>query len=112
MSEPIVSMQDLKYRYRGQKGFALEEINLTLNPGEFLMLMGPSEAGKSTLAATINGLIPHFHMGKLEGDVVVMNRNTKDHSVAQMAELVGMVFQDFEAQLFSTNVELEVAFGP
>ncbi|NLN70967.1 MAG: ATP-binding cassette domain-containing protein [Chloroflexi bacterium] len=105
-------MQDLKYRYRGQKGFALEEINLTLNPGEFLMLMGPSEAGKSTLAATINGLIPHFHMGKLEGDVVVMNRNTKDHSVAQMAELVGMVFQDFEAQLFSTNVELEVAFGP
>ncbi len=112
MSEPIVSIRDVKYRYRGQKVNALEEINLSLEPGEFLMLMGPSEAGKSTLAATINGLIPHFHMGKFEGDVTVKGRNTRDHSVAQMAELVGMVFQDFEAQLFSTNVELEVAFGP
>lgn len=112
MSEPVVSIRDLQYRYRGQKGFALEGINLTLDPGEFMMLMGPSEAGKSTLAATINGLIPHFYMGKLGGEVVVMGRNTKDYSVAKMAELVGMVFQDFEAQLFSTNVELEVAFGP
>ncbi|HOR19425.1 MAG TPA: energy-coupling factor transporter ATPase [Brevefilum sp.] len=112
MSEPIVSIRDLKYRYRGQKSLALQEINLALEQGEFLMLMGPSEAGKSTLAATINGLIPNFHIGKLGGDVVVMGRNTKDYSVAQMAEIVGMVFQDFEAQLFSTNVELEVAFGP
>lgn len=112
MSEPVISIRDVRYRYRDQKGHALDEINLTLNSGEFLMLMGPSEAGKSTLAATINGLIPHFHMGKLSGEVTVMGRNTKDYSVAKMAELVGMVFQDFEAQLFSTNVELEVAFGP
>jgi energy-coupling factor transport system ATP-binding protein len=112
VSEPVVSIRDLQYRYRGQKGYALEEINLSLDLGEFMMLMGPSEAGKSTLAATINGLIPHFHMGKLSGEVVVLGRNTKEYSVAQMAELVGMVFQDFEAQLFSTNVELEVAFGP
>ncbi len=112
MTDPVVSLHDVQYRYRGQKGFALDGINLELNKGEFLILMGRSEAGKSTLAATINGLIPHFHMGKLKGDVKVMGRNTKEHSVAQMAENVGMVFQDFEAQLFSTNVELEVAFGP
>lgn len=112
MSEPIISINDLQYRYRGQKSFALDGINLTQNSGEFLMIMGPSEAGKSTLAATINGLIPHFHMGKLGGSVTVMGRDTKEFSVAQMAEIVGMVFQDFEAQLFSTNVELEVAFGP
>lgn len=112
MSEPVISINDLQYRYRGQKSFALDGINLTQNSGEFLMIMGPSEAGKSTLAATINGLIPHFHMGKLTGSVTVMGRDTKEYSVAQMAEIVGMVFQDFEAQLFSTNVELEVAFGP
>jgi energy-coupling factor transport system ATP-binding protein len=112
MSDPVVEIRDLQYRYRGQKGFALEDIHLSLNRGEFLMLMGPSEAGKSTLAATINGLIPHFHMGKMKGEVVVMGRDTKAYSVAEMAEIVGMVFQDFEAQLFSTNVELEVAFGP
>jgi energy-coupling factor transport system ATP-binding protein len=112
VAEPVVSIVDLSYRYRGQKKPALEDINLALNNSEFLVVMGPSEAGKSTLAATINGLIPHFHMGKLEGEVFVMGRNTKDNSVAKMAEIVGMVFQDFEAQLFSTNVELEVAFGP
>lgn len=91
---------------------ALDGIQLDINRGEFVMIMGPSEAGKSTLAATINGLIPHFHVGKMNGTVTIMGRNTQEFSVAQMAEIVGMVFQDFEAQLFSTNVELEVAFGP
>jgi energy-coupling factor transport system ATP-binding protein len=110
--EPIVTVRDLSYRYRGQEKQALDGINLELKRGEFLVIMGPSEAGKSTLAATINGLIPHFHVGKLSGDVVVMGRNTREKTVAEMAEIVGMVFQDFEAQLFSTNVELEVAFGP
>lgn len=112
MTEPIVSMKDVQYRYRGQKEYALDGVNLDLAKSEFLVLMGPSEAGKSTLAATINGLIPHFHKGKLKGDIIVLGQNTKQKTVAQMSEIVGMVFQDFEAQLFSTNVELEVAFGP
>jgi len=112
VTESVVSVNKLQYRYRGQKGYALDGIDLDIASGEFLMLMGPSEAGKSTLAATINGLIPHFHVGKMAGDVIVMERNTRDFTVAKMAEIVGMVFQDFEAQLFSTNVELEVAFGP
>ncbi len=112
MAVPIVSIRDLQFHYRGQKGYALDGINLDIARGEFLVIMGPSEAGKSTLAATINGLIPHFHNGKLKGTVTVMDRNTQENTVAQMAEIVGMVFQDFEAQLFSTNVELEVAFGP
>lgn len=109
---PVVTIKDLQYRYRGQKDFALDGVSLELNKGESLVVMGPSEAGKSTLAATINGLIPHFHTGKMGGEVTVMERNTREQTVAQMAEIVGMVFQDFEAQLFSTNVELEVAFGP
>ena len=112
MSDPVVTIRDLQYRYRGQQKMALDGIDLDIHRGEFLVVMGPSEAGKSTLAATINGLIPHFHVGKMSGTVTVMGRNTQEHSVSQMAEIVGMVFQDFEAQLFSTNVELEVAFGP
>jgi energy-coupling factor transport system ATP-binding protein len=112
MTESIVSIKDLHYRYRGQKKFALDGIDLEMPSGEFLVVMGPSEAGKSTLAATINGLIPHFYKGKYIGEVSVMGRNAKETPVAEMAEIIGMVFQDFEAQLFSTNVELEVAFGP
>ncbi len=112
MSDSVVTIRDLQYRYRGQQKMALDGIDLDIHRGEFLVVMGPSEAGKSTLAATINGLIPHFHVGKMSGNVTVMGRNTQEQSVSQMAEIVGMVFQDFEAQLFSTNVELEVAFGP
>jgi energy-coupling factor transport system ATP-binding protein len=112
VADPAVVIKDLQYHYRGQRNLALDGINLEVQKGEFLMIMGPSEAGKSTLAETINGLIPHFHPGREKGEVTVLGRKTREHTVAQMAEVVGMVFQDFEAQLFSTNVELEVAFGP
>lgn len=112
MSESAITIRGLSYHYRGTPGYALKDINLEVGRGEFLVVMGPSEAGKSTLAACINGLIPHFHKGRFHGEVNVHGRNTCDHTVAQMSELVGLVFQDFEAQIFSTNVELEVAFGP
>jgi energy-coupling factor transport system ATP-binding protein len=59
----------------------------------------------------MNGLIPHFVRGSAEGEVRVFGEPTADSSVAALARHVGLVFQDFEAQLFSTNVELEVAFG-
>jgi energy-coupling factor transport system ATP-binding protein len=112
MSEPAVSVKKLSYRYRGTKENAVEDISFELEKGEFLVIMGPSEAGKSTLATCFNGLIPHFHKGKLVGEVVVAGKKTIDHTVSQMAEDVGLVFQDFEAQLFSTSIELEIAFGP
>jgi energy-coupling factor transport system ATP-binding protein len=112
MSDPTVRVESLSYRYRGTKNNAIEDISFELEKGEFLVIMGRSEAGKSTLATCLNGLIPHFHKGKMSGEVLVAGKKTRDHTVAQMAEDVGLVFQDFEAQLFSTNVELEVAFGP
>ena len=107
-----VQLIDLHFRYRGEKKYALEGISLDIPQGEFLVLMGASEAGKSTLSTCLNGLIPHYMRGKLKGDVLVLGRKTADLTVPQLAEDVGIVFQDFEAQLFSTNVELEVAFGP
>lgn len=112
MKEPVIKLQNLYFRYRGQREPALDDVSFNVESGDFLVIMGHSEAGKSTLAASMNGLVPHFHRGKFEGDVVVLGENTRDRLVAQLSEQLGMVFQDFEAQLFSTNVELEVAFGP
>lgn len=112
MPNPIVTIKDLKFRYRGEKKLALNGISLDISKGEFLIIMGASEAGKSTLAACFNGLIPHYMKGDIKGEVIIQGTNTADSSVPQLAENVGIVFQDFEAQLFSTNVELEVAFGP
>ena len=112
MSDHAVIIKDLQFRYRGEKKLALDGITLDVPNGEFLVIMGASEAGKSTLAASLNGLIPHYMRGRIKGDVVVLGRNTMECTIPQLAEDVGIVFQDFEAQLFSTNVELEIAFGP
>jgi energy-coupling factor transport system ATP-binding protein len=110
--EPTVSIEGLGYRYRGQQKPALDGIDLEVAEGEFVVIMGPSGAGKSTLCVSLNGLIPHFFRGRMEGEVRVGGRSTREGKVGEFAQEVGLVFQDFEAQLFSTNVALEVAFGP
>src|SRR5215218_10381884 len=110
--EPEVSIEGLGYRYRGQQKPALQGIDLEVAEGEFVVVMGPSGAGKSTLCVSLNGLIPHFFRGRMEGEVKVRGNSTREGKVGEFAREVGLVFQDFEAQLFSTNVALEVAFGP
>jgi energy-coupling factor transporter ATP-binding protein EcfA2 len=110
--EPEVRIEELTYRYRGQQKPALKGVDLEVAEGEFVVIMGPSGAGKSTLCVSLNGLIPHFFRGKMEGEVRVGGRSTREGKVGEFAQEVGLVFQDFEAQLFSTNVALEVAFGP
>ena len=112
IAEPAISIRELAYRYRGQEKPALDGVNLDVAEGEFVVVMGPSGAGKSTLCTALNGLIPHFFRGRIEGEVRVNGRPTSDGKVGEFAREVGLVFQDFEAQLFSTNVALEVAFGP
>jgi energy-coupling factor transport system ATP-binding protein len=109
--DPVIDIRNLSWKYRGQKRQALQEINLQVRKGEFIVIMGPSEAGKSTLSECFNGLVPHFFRGKFKGDVLIYGKDTRQATVAEMAEHVGLVFQDFESQLFSTNVALEVAFG-
>src|SRR5919107_6388365 len=102
--EPEVSIEGLAYRYRDQQKPALKGVDLEVAEGEFVVVMGPSGAGKSTLCASLNGLVPHFFRGRMEGDVYVRGRSTREGRVGEFAGQVGLVFQDFEAQLFSTNV--------
>jgi energy-coupling factor transport system ATP-binding protein len=110
--EPAVRIKDLSFRYRGRRNMALNGIDLEIADGEFVVIMGPSGAGKSTLCTALNSLVPNFARGKMEGEVLMRGRSTRDGKVGEFAQDVGLVFQDFEAQLFSTNVALEVAFGP
>lgn len=112
MEETAVTITDLSFQYRGADTHALKGISLEIPRGQFVVILGPSGAGKSTLCYSLNGLIPGFIKGELTGEVTVFGRSTRKAKVSQLAELVDLVFQDFEAQLFSTNVELEVAFGP
>ncbi len=114
-SEPAraVAIRGLSFRYKARPDIpALDGLDLDVAPGEFVVLMGPSGAGKSTLAACLNGLIPHFVKGRCDGSVRVLGRDPAKEKVGALARDIGLVFQDFEAQLFSTNTRLEIAFGP
>ena len=108
---PLLSVRDVSFTYREALAPALRGVSFDLSPGELLVVMGASGAGKSTLCRCLNGLIPHFLRGALTGKIIAVGRDTQHTRVAECAQQVGLVFQDFEAQLFSTNVELEVAFG-
>ncbi|MDI6618869.1 MAG: energy-coupling factor transporter ATPase [Clostridiales bacterium] len=108
-----IHIKGLSFRYKDQKNRnAIDNINLDIDKGQFVVIMGPSGAGKSTLANCLNGLIPHFMRGKYEGEVLVDGKSVKNTPVSRMAKDIGLVFQDFESQLFSTNTSLEIAFGP
>lgn len=110
-SEPILSLRDLRFSYRDADRPALDNISFDLSPGDLLVVMGGSGAGKSTLCRCLNRIIPHFIKGSFAGQLHLLGRDASAWRVADCARYVGLVFQDFESQLFATNVELEVAFG-
>lgn len=107
-----IKFNDVSFSYAGSNVFALQHINLTIAAGEIVLITGPAGSGKTTLCSCINGLIPHYHEGNLQGDVFVGPHNTKNARVGGLASLVGMVFQDPESQLVTNSVLDEVAFGP
>jgi energy-coupling factor transport system ATP-binding protein len=103
-------MRGVVFTYDGAATPALRGIDLALKPGEMVGIMGASGAGKSTLAKCLNRLVPAFERGEFNGVVRIHGRALDGARVSDLSPMVGMVFQDFEAQLFSTNVALEVAF--
>jgi energy-coupling factor transport system ATP-binding protein len=107
----IIEVRDLHYTYPNAKSSALKGVDLTVNKGEFILLTGPSGCGKTTFCRTLNGLIPHFYNGELEGKVTVNKLNIRDNPTYKLSQHVGLVFQNPDNQIFSLTVEKDVAFG-
>ncbi|SKC49283.1 energy-coupling factor ABC transporter ATP-binding protein [Maledivibacter halophilus] len=107
-----VEIENLKFKYKGQKDFILKGINLKVEKGEVLAIVGLSGNGKSTLCYSLNGIIPNVFDGDLDGIVKVFGENIKDMDKSKLMSAIGVVFQDPDTQLFSPTVEDEIAFGP
>ena len=101
----------MTYAYPGTNRPALDGVDLLIEPGELVLLVGESGCGKSTLLRAALGLVPHFHGGELAGRVRVDGLDTRDHRPGELAAHAGLVFQDPEAQLVAQGVRREVAFG-
>src|SRR4030042_381045 len=108
----ILCINNLCFSYKKSAVPALKNIDLEIKEGEFFGLIGPNGAGKSTLCCCLNGLIPQSIRGKYSGEVTLFGNKVSTTPVHEITSLASMIFQDFESQLFSTNVKLEMAFGP
>ena len=106
----MIEVRGLDVRY--PEAQALRGVDLSIAPGSFVLVGGPSGGGKSTLAHALLGLIPQTVPAEVKGRVSIAGLDPQRHSVARLATRVGLVFQNPATQLFNGTVEEEVAFGP
>jgi len=106
----IIELRDVSFTYRDSNAPALSHVNFSIEKGEFVGVIGPTGAGKSTLCWTIVGVVPQILRGEFGGEVLVNGAAANKTPVARLAQVVGLVQQDAEAQLLMTDIEKEITF--
>lgn len=113
MSKVVLQVKDLDFRYRDTKEKALKKINFEVSEGEFFCIIGSNGSGKSTICNALVGLIPYYFVGKKKGSVKIEGIDTEEHTIAELSQKIGLVFQNPFNQLSYTagTVEEELAYG-
>lgn len=112
VGEGEIRVEQFSFAYPGSNRPVLNNINLRIPRGEFVLVAGPSGCGKSTLALALAGLIPSHVAGHLRGRVALDKCTITALDIHRASQHIGMVFQNPDEQLIHLDVETEVAFGP
>jgi len=110
VTRSIARLEGVTYWYPGDAPPALRAVDLEIGPG-LTVVAGGSGGGKSTLLRLLDGLVPQFHGGRIAGSATVAGLDPLRTPIPQLAQRVGLVFQDVETQSVYGTVEREVAFG-
>lgn len=100
----ILEIKDLTFTYPGADAPTLKDVELKIEKGDFIAIVGNNGCGKSTLCKVMNGLIPHFITGEFNGTVLADGIDTKTVEIGDLAKTVGYVYQDFENQIVRPTV--------
>ncbi|WP_319760157.1 ABC transporter ATP-binding protein [Maridesulfovibrio sp.] len=110
---PAIKLKDLSFSHSGSEETALKNINVEINKGEFVAIIGANNSGKSSLCYALTGVIPHLYRGKMQGSICINNQDTKTKSVPEISNEAGLVMNIPKNQLSGVRYTVfeEVAFS-
>lgn len=106
-----IEFSDFSFRYESLDKPTLKHINLRIEKGEKIVIIGPSGSGKSTLGQCLNGLIPHAIKGEVSGQLTINGQASSQLDLHQYTEQVGTVLQDTDSQFVGLSVGEDIAFA-
>lgn len=108
----LIEINHVTFQYPGATQPSLTDVSLNIEKGDFIAIMGGNGSGKTTLCKLLNGLIPHYYVGDIEGEVIVDEMKTLESKVTDLSGSVGYVYQDFENQLVRAKVIEDASYSP
>lgn len=107
----MISFKNFSFKYNNVLDKTLKNIDITINKGEKVLIVGPSGSGKSTLSHCINGLIPFSYSGEIEGELTIDNIKPYKESLSDVSKRVGTIMQDQDSQFIGLSVGEDVSFN-
>ena len=109
----MIQIDHVTFSYGGENESAggIQDINLNIEDGQFVVLWGDCGFGKTTFTRLINFLIPHYYEGKMNGEVWVNGAKVSEQPLYDTAKTVGSVFQNPRSQFFNVDTTSEITFG-
>lgn len=109
--KPFIQFKDFTFKYDVQAEPTLKSLNLTIEKGQKVLIIGPSGSGKSTIGHCLNGIIPNIYHGEKSGQFTIDGKEAFGLSIYDKSHLVSTVLQDPDGQFIGLTVAEDLAFA-